>query len=156
MSLQSQLQTLFSGGTGGSTVFARLSDLGVELQKDGTLKVNDAKLSNALSNPGEVAKAFSNSAPLQPANDGLARRVKLLAGKVLGSDGLVSTRSQGLRDSIASNDKQITRYEGRVAATEKRLLRQYGALDASLSQIKSLSNFVTQQIGALNNNNNKN
>ena len=152
LGLQGQLHSLFTGTTGGSTVFARLSDLGVELQKDGTLKVNDTRLTTALSNPGEVARAFSNVDAAVATNNGLARRVQQFAARLLGSDGLVSTRTQGLRDGVTHYGKQIASYEDRVAATEKRLLRQYGALDAELSKMKSLSNFVSQQVTMLTNN----
>ena len=44
-------------------MYSRLSDVGLELQSDGSLKVNDTKLSAALTaQPDEVAKLFEDTA----------------------------------------------------------------------------------------------
>lgn len=144
-SLQGQLRTALSAGSGASSSFARLSDIGIRLQKDGSLSVDGAKFDVALANPVAVQAAFTSN-PEGEANDGFAVRIKALAALLTGSEGLVSTRTQGLRDSISRSDKQIERYEERVAQTEARLLRQYSALDTSLNRINGLGSFVSQQI----------
>jgi len=87
---------------------------------------------------------------------GFGQRFKALADSVLGTDGLLTTRTNGLRDSLARNDKDQKRLEDRVARVQERLTRQYSDLDKSLNQINGLGSFVQQQITNWNKSNNNN
>ena len=150
LSLQSQLRSVLSGLSGASSAFPRLSDIGIEFQRDGSLKVDDAKLGNAIDNNlDELKLAFTNSDAGNPSNDGFAVRMKALTAALTRSDGLVSTRREGLRDSIRRNELQAERYETRVAMVEQRLLKQYTALDVTLNQLNGLNSSVTQQLEML-------
>lgn len=149
--LISQLRTLVSQPSGASSVFASLSSLGVELQRDGTLRLNDTRFNAAMTQRAEVAQAFSRSDGSDPANFGFGERFRLLTRSIIGADGLLTTRSEGLRATIRRNEQQQERYSDRVALVEQRLLRQYQALDASLGQLNSLNNYVSQQMTAINN-----
>lgn len=147
--LQNQLRNLLRETSGASAAFPRLTDIGLEVQSDGTLKVNSTKLNAALANPAELAKAFSGSDENNAGNDGFGVRFRKFAATVTGSDGAVTTRTQGLRDAIKRNSDQQERYEDRVALVQKRLLRQYTALDTSVSQLNGLATYVQQQMAAL-------
>ncbi|MES2959469.1 MAG: flagellar filament capping protein FliD [Pseudomonadota bacterium] len=138
--LQNRLRSVLQQTSPASEAYDRLGDLGLELQRDGTIKLDNAKLDAAMADPAEVARAFST---LQT---GFGQRFKALADSVLGTDGLMSTRTSGLRDSIARNDKDQQRLEDRVARVQARLLKQYSALDTSLNQLNGLGSFVQQQI----------
>jgi flagellar hook-associated protein 2 len=70
---------------------------------------------------------------------------------LLDSDGLVSSRSSGLRERLARSRDDEARVERRVAAVEQRLRAQYTALDRSMGQLNGLSGYVSQQMQALNN-----
>lgn len=138
--LQFRLRTLVQQPSQASAAYQRLADLGVSLQRDGSLQVDAAKLAAALAAPAEVAKAFSN-----PGN-GLALGFKALADGMLGTDGALTARSEGLRASIKRNEKEQERMEDRINRVRERLLRQYAALDTSLNQLSGLDKFVSQQI----------
>ena len=153
--LQRQLRNLLNTPSGASATFARLSDIGLELQRDGTLKVDDAKLGSATANLPELKKAFANSETGVPGNDGFARRYSALAGQVLGIDGSLTTRTEGLRSRITRNGENQTHVQDRVERYQARLVAQYTAMDASLSKLNALSSYVTQQLNALNNSNNR-
>ncbi|MBA2722104.1 MAG: flagellar filament capping protein FliD, partial [Methylibium sp.] len=58
VSLQSKLRMLVQQSSEASASFPYLSDLGLELQRDGSIKINDTKLGAALANPVELSKAF--------------------------------------------------------------------------------------------------
>lgn len=150
LSLQSQLRNALTQSSGASTVFRTLSDMGIELQRDGTLTVNDTKLGKALSNPTEVAKAFTSPASNGVGYTGLAVTMKSLTDSMTLTDGLVTTRSDGLRASIKRIDDQVAKGNTRLAATKARLLAQYSALDTKLSTLTSLNSYVTQQITTWN------
>lgn len=140
VSLQGRLRNLLQQASPASAVYGRLSDLGLEVQRDGSIKVNDSKLDAALANPGEVALAFSTL------DTGFGKRFKALTDGVLNTDGLLTSRTASLRDSIARNDKNQQRLEDRVARVQARITQQYSALDASLNRLTGLGNYVQQQI----------
>ena len=72
--------------------------------------------------------------------------MKAMTTTMLNTNGLVSTRTDGLRSSITLKDKQIATYEQRVAQTEARLYQQYSALDSKMSTLNALNAYVTQQV----------
>ena len=154
-SLQRQLRGLLNAGSGASATFARLSDVGLEVQRDGTISVDSAKLGSATANLVELKKAFANSDTGNARNDGFARRYAALATQVLGTDGTLTTRTEGLRDRITRNSDEQTHVAERVDRFRARLVAQYTAMDASLSRLNGLSSYVTQQLNAINNSNSR-
>lgn len=145
-----QMRTLVNSPSGASSAFARLSDVGLEMQRDGTLKVNSAKLDTATLNLPELKKAFANNDMGNAANNGIARRYAALASQVLGVDGSLTTRTEGLRERLARNATDQEKLSARVDRFQARLVAQYTAMDANLSKLNALSSYVTQQITALN------
>ncbi len=143
--LQQELRSLVSAGSSASSAFGRASDLGMDVQKDGTIKLNETKLTKALANPAEVAKFFNADGPTA-ATDGLAERVTGMARNWLDTEGALTNRQEGLKKLLSINSKRQEAMETRVAATEKRLRAQYTALDTSMSKLTSLQNYVGQQI----------
>lgn len=148
--MQRQMRALVGASSGASSVFNRISDAGLELQRDGTIKIDAGKLESALARLPELKKLFANVDLVTPANDGIARQFRLLGDTLLGAGGTLTTRTDGLRKRVDTNQKQQDALEVRVAQTETRLRAQYTALDTTLGQLSSMSNYVTQQIAAWN------
>ncbi len=143
--LQNKLRSLVSQGSPASAMYARLSDMGIALQRDGSLKIEDEKkLNDALANPAELAKAFTTP------GTGIAQGFKALADGMLGVDGALTSKQDSLRESVKRKDKDMERLEDRVARKEAQLLRQYQALDAKMNQLNGLSTYVNQQMTMLN------
>lgn len=153
LSVLSQLRSVVTGSSGASSTFKTVSSLGIQLQPDGTLKLNETAFNKAMENPAEVAKAFSAKDAVNSFDNGFAVRMKAMTTSMLSTDGLVTSRSEGLRSSISLKDKQIATYEKRVAQTEARLLSQYSALDSKLSKLTALNAYVTQQVTTWNKSN---
>lgn len=149
LTLQSNLRSMFLSSSTASSAFSRLSDVGLEVQPGGSLKVNDTKLTAALANPAELAKLFTSTASADSSQQGFAVRIKAMATQLTNSDGAINTHAQALRDSIARNATQQQRLEDRVALTQARLLKQYSALDTQLSQMQSVGNSLTQALAGL-------
>ncbi len=97
LGLQRQMRALLGASSGASTAFARLSDIGLEMQRDGTLSVNGSKLDNALANLPELKKLFANGDSATPAQRRLRTRFRALADRMLGIDGALTTRNDGLQ-----------------------------------------------------------
>jgi flagellar hook-associated protein 2 len=146
VTLQRQLRNLLGASSGASTVFTTLSQAGLETQADGTLKINDAKLTSAMGKLPELKKLFANSDTTNPANDGIVRRLRVLSDSLVNSDGLLTTRTEGLNTSLKTNQKSQDAMNDRLAAVEARMRAQYTALDTKMATLNTLSTYMTQQI----------
>jgi flagellar hook-associated protein 2 len=123
--------------------FSALSDVGVETQLDGTLSINESTFSDALSSE------FTKFGQFFAATDGVAVRLHTLADGFLKSDGIIETRSEGLKTQIDGINDQRESLNERLVRLETRLLRQFNALDSLMAQLGSTSNFLAQQLGNL-------
>ena len=144
--LQSRLRAMLGAPSAASSVFARLSDIGFEMQQDGSLTANAAKLDKALANLPELKRAFSNTDLVDPSLDGFAKRLRTITDDVLGIDGTLTSRADGLSAKLERNQDAQEKMEVRLAQTQARLEKQYTMLDAKLGTLNSLSTFVTQQV----------
>lgn len=148
--LQNALRRIFGSAGPAGNAFGRLSDLGVEFQEDGTLKVNNDKLARSLANPSEVERFFSTDAG-NNGTSGLGVQVRRFAEGMLSSSGSLVTRNDALRNAIDRNQKDQLRLSERVERTEARLLAQYARLDGTLGKLTALNNYVAQQVTTWNN-----
>ena len=128
-------------GLGGA--FSTLSEVGIDVQLDGTLAINEEDLSQAL------ADDFVPFGQLFASPEGFATRLHGLTDNFLSVDGIVETRTQGLNEQIEGFSDQADALNERLASLETRLLRQFNALDSLLGQLSSTSNFLNQQLTSL-------
>lgn len=129
--------------TDSAALFGSLSDIGVETQLDGSLKINDERLSEVLE------QDFERFGEIFSASDGFAVRLFDLAEGFLKSDGILDARTQGLESQIEDLNEDRVSLNQRLASLETRLLRQFNALDSLLAQLNSTSNFLSQQLANL-------
>ena len=132
--------------SGASSMFGRLSDIGFDVKSDGSISVNDTKLTNGLANLDQLRKVFANSDPVTPANDGVVLQMRKLTDRMLGFDGTLQSRTDGLQHRLDLNQTQQSQLEDRVTRTEARLRAQYSALDTQMNTLNGLSSYVQQQI----------
>lgn len=153
VSLQTQLRSLLAQQGGASYFHSTLSSLGVQLQTDGTLKVNQAKLDEALKSLPEVSKALANVDLAEPAKNGFAKRFSTWAESLLESTGALPSRKKSLEARLTGNGKEQNTASDRIALVEKRLRAQYSSLDLVSSKYSALNSFVnqfTQQLQTFN------
>jgi flagellar hook-associated protein 2 len=146
--LQRSLRTLLGSASSASSVYGHLSDVGLQIQSDGSLTVNSTQLDSALGNLAETKKLFANSNPLDPTQDGFAKRFRVATDAMLTIDGVLTTRTDGLGQQLQRNQTDQSNMQTRLTATEARLRAQYTALDTTMAQLTSQSAYVTQQIAA--------
>lgn len=149
VAIQSQLRAVINEGSSASSVFGRLSDIGIAMKADGTLDTSATKLDNALGNLGELKKVLVADGATSAAS-GFVRRFKTLADASLGSDGVFDSRTAGLRSSVDRNSKSQEAMQTRLSLTEARLRKQYTSLDTTMSQMSSLSSYISQQVAQFN------
>ncbi len=147
---QNQLRAIVNTTSTTSTMFARLSDLGIAVQTDGTLAVgNPTKLSSALQHPDELSKLFTTYGTSNE-NTGIAVRFATMAGNANSVNGSLYSRADGLRGELSRNQQQQDDMQTHLDATQARLTAQYQALDTTMSKMNALSSYVSQQISVLN------
>ena len=159
--IQNQLHALMGQSSGASSTFSTLSSMGVQVQKDGSLKLDDATFAKAVAKLPELTKALANVDATTPANNGFGKRFSVWTTGLLASNGSLPGKTSALQARIASNQKDQDAMNDRLTQTEARLRAQYSALDSTMSQANALAKYVTQQFysnnsfsGSLNSNNN--
>lgn len=137
--LLSVINTPPSGITGS---YRYLSEIGVSIQKDGTMTLDAGALTDAVSADfSGVAELFAND------DQGFAYRLKAAVTGYLAVDGIVDAREDGLNSRIDSVQDRIAALQVRMELVEKRLRAQYSALDALLGSIRSTGEYLTRQLG---------
>ena len=124
----------------------RISDMGVKFQSDGTLSVDDAKLTNLLASQWGSTKNFFTDA-----THGFAVKLKNFADGILGTKGALTNKSDSLQKLLNKNTNDQSAVNDRAARVEVDLRRQYNALDSKLGELNALSSYVTQQVTAWSN-----
>lgn len=128
-----------AGGAAGAP--ASLNALGITLQRDGALAVQEGKLATALAQPADLARLFASAADANPApgaeTGGLALRLKTWARRASGEEGSIATRLKGLKSSSEGNQKAQDAAQDRLARTEARLRAQYQRLDSDMSSLNA-------------------
>jgi len=141
--LRSALRGVFSSlGTGINS----LSDIGVSFQKDGSLKLKSSTLQAALADPTkDVGKFFTGDG----ITSGLGTKVSSLLDSVLGTSGLLTSRTEGLNSLLDGYDGRKKIIERRLVSIEARYRKQFTALDVLISNMTTTSNFLQQQLDNL-------
>ena len=149
LGLQSVLRSMVGSTSTGSSTYARLSDVGLELQKDGSLTLNTSKLSTAANNGTELQKLFTtnNSNAL---TNGFGVKFRDLAHGVLATGGSVVNKAAALQGVLSRNTAAQTKVNDRAASFEARLRKQYSALDAQMASLTALNAYVSQQVTTWN------
>ena len=148
--LQSALRQLVGGMGAPGGEFGRLSDIGVQFQSDGTLKVDATKLDAAMAKP-DALKSFFSADEAGTSSDGMATRIKDFAAGMLGADGLFATKTKSIQSAVKRNTDDQQRVADRASRREEQLLAQYGRLDANLGRLSALNSYVAQQVTQWNN-----
>ena len=141
-SIQDVLNTAPTGLTGS---FTYLSQIGVSIQKDGTMKLDRSVLDDA------IAADFTGLAEVFADDDqGYMYRLDARLTDILASDGLIDGREDGIKASQKTMLSRIDSMEYRLQLVEKRIRGQFTALDSMLGQMQGTSQFLLQQLNFLN------
>lgn len=149
LNIDKMLRDMVSATGPAASTIGRLSDMGLQIQRDGTLATNTTKLDNALQDVANV-QAFLTTSTGTSSTDGIARRLRDFAKGLNNIDGNVTGRNTALQNAITRNSKDIDTMNARVTRTEARLYAQYGRLDSSLSSINGMGSFMSSQIAQWN------
>jgi flagellar hook-associated protein 2 len=132
-----------AGGT-----LTRLADVGITLQRDGSLQFKSSAFESAATDPTRLETLFA-AVGTDATNRGLMQRFKDLGDRLIGNDGSVKTATDAWAARLAANKKRQDAFEIRMTEVEKRLLRQYSSLDAQLAASQQSSAQLSSALASL-------
>ncbi|PWV78266.1 flagellar filament capping protein FliD [Halomonas sp. A11-A] len=143
--IEARLRSVLSGGTGEGEL-RMLSQVGISLQRDGTLKLDDAKLNELTSgNMAALGEFFAGA----DSKGGLAGSLNSTLGQLLDGNGIVKRSISGAESRVKSIGERYTRMEVSIERTIDRYRVQFGQLDSMIAQMNQTSAYLTQQFDML-------
>ncbi len=126
-----------------SSQYNTLASIGVSTNRDGTLKIDSAKLTKVLeSNFSVVSALFGNT-------DGIGAQLSSYVKAQLANDGGLVARNKALNEQQAAITKQQAVITKRQALLTTRYTAQFTAMDSALAQMQQTSSYLTQQFNIL-------
>lgn len=139
--IQRRLESMMSNEVNTTGSIRTLRDLGVKLQKDGTLKLDSAVLSAALAkDPTAVNSIFGKATT--GLGDGISTFIKTQTD---GATGVLIGRRQGLETITKNLTKQAARIEDHLEAFRRKLNIQFQALENIMNGVNSTAKFLDAQ-----------
>ncbi len=146
-SLQSQVRSIINTTpTGLSGNLSYLSEVGFDIDKNGVMSIDSSTLSDEIStNLDSVIELFSDD------DQGYAFRLNGLLENVLGSDGMLDSKEDGINARIDDVQDAQEAMAYRLEIIEAKYRAQYAALDTLMSNLTATSSYLDQQLSILAN-----
>ena len=144
-----QVQSLILGAASysltGNNGIVNLASIGVNLNNDGTLSVDNSALSSALSsNFSAVQNLFQN------ATTGFAQNLNTVINTVSGpGNGILTLDSQSNSTTAQSIGQQVSDLQAALVAQEQSLTTLYSQVNTTLQELPLLQNQLTQQLAGI-------
>ncbi len=117
--------------TMGTGEFNTLASLGIKLNNDGTIKLDQSKLDNAIS---KDAKAVTDIMGGSNTSSGIMDMMRdMLTDITAPTKGLLDARKEGMDSRARRFDDQIAREEKRLETLESRLRKTFSDMDATVA-----------------------
>lgn len=142
-SIKNQLQSFLVSPQGGGS-FSSLSQLGLETQRDGKIRLNETTFTRAMTDDYEGVVALFAGAG---GSDGVSRQfADYLKGVTDRSDGVFASRKKSTDSSVRQIDQRITSLEARMEQKEKTLRAQFGAMEQLVNGLNAQGGYLLQQL----------
>lgn len=146
-SLQASLLNDATYSITGNSGLVNLASLGINLNNDGTLTIDNTQLNNTFTaNPGAFQSFFQNALATGFANNFSSDLTKLTDPV----QGIVNLDIAGNKTQQQALTTQIANLQDRLSTQKAALTLQYAQVNATLEAYPSLLQEVTAEIGALN------
>lgn len=144
--IETDVRARLSGSVSGLTgSYQTLASIGVTTNKDGTLALDNDKLTKALAADYDgVGKLFGST-------DGVAARLSTALTARLADTAELNQRTKALNAKSVTLQKEQTDLETRMAEVARRYNKQFNALDSMLSNLQNTSSFLATQLANIAN-----
>lgn len=140
----SQLRQELSAATdGANSLFDTLNEIGITVDEDGKLEIDNDKLGSILEND------FRDVESLFAGETGYTARLTTIIDNYTGTGGIIKSRTEGIESSIEGITGQRESLALRLEVLEARLFRQFNGLDSLLGQLNTTSSFLSAQLANL-------
>jgi len=121
-------------------------DYGFTFDETGVLSVDETRMNESIaSNLGRMVSVFTS------VDSGFSSQMVTMLEQFTDVDGFFDIREEAIAARENALDDQIDRFEYRLEQTEARYRRQFGAMDALVSQLQSNGDFLLQSLSASTN-----
>ncbi|WP_413730553.1 flagellar filament capping protein FliD [Sodalis sp. RH22] len=146
-SVKNQLRSVLGAGQSNDGIKA-LSQVGITLNKDGTLATDEAKLvKNLADNPSQVAGFFAGDGK----TTGMATQMSSIVTSFTEDSGTISDTKDSLADVLTGLNKQYTQVQTSITNNIARYKKQFTQLDVLVSSLNNTATYLTQQFDAISN-----
>ena len=135
--LRSSMIQSFAGDIGA------LSAIGITLEVDGTMNFDSAELD------AQLASNRDGVVALVAGDDGLGDVVSSYLDGLVGDDGIVESREEGVQGRLDRIEEQRERWDLRMERYEARLSAQFAAMDQIVASLQTTGSYLSQQLSAL-------
>lgn len=126
--------------------FSVLSDIGISLQLNGTLAIDDDKLDSVIANqPDQLAAFFSG----ESSEGGMAGQITSAIEQLVGPSGRLENAVSSSESRVASLNDRFATMENRIDQSIERYRAQFVAMDSMVGQMNQTSAYLTQQLAML-------
>ncbi len=133
--IEQALSRAVSDPVAGGGAYKMLADVGIHLEKDGTMSVDDGALTTALSTNFEDVRSLFVS---QNGQDGVAGRVaKLMDSYTNTTDGLIGATTKGIDSEVTDLNDQISKAQDALTSYQDTLTQQFNAMESAISKLKN-------------------
>src|SRR5579883_2792893 len=143
--VQSQLLGAISYSISGNSGIVNLASLGINMNNDGTLSVDNGALSTALQSNYSAVQSF-----LQNASTGFAQNLSTVLSNINSpGTGLLSIDSQSITNTSQDLSTQISDLQASLAVQQQNLTTVYSQVNTTLQELPMLQNQISQQLAGL-------
>ncbi|MFO7954415.1 MAG: flagellar filament capping protein FliD [Thioalkalivibrio sp.] len=114
------------------------AELGIVSNRDGTLTFDTGRFNQAVDNNG-----FENVSEVVREIGG---RMEEVTSSFVGPDGLIGTRTDGLRNDLERINQQRENLDTRLERMEERLVGQFSRMDSAVAQMQNTGDYLTGQL----------
>jgi flagellar hook-associated protein 2 len=143
--LETQLRRELTGAVADNSI-GNLTELGITTDENGLLVLDDTKLSDALENN------FEDIGGLLSGEDGIANKLRDVTRNYKGFSGIIQDRTNTLTDQLDDIGVDRRELKTKMEAYEIRLIDRFIIMDQLVNSMKNTGDFVLQQLGSLNGN----
>ncbi|MEA9392576.1 flagellar filament capping protein FliD [Acerihabitans sp. TG2] len=146
-SVKNQIQTAISSAQSSSSIRV-LNQVGITLNKDGTLATDETKLvKNLADNTAAVSAFFVGNG----STTGLASQMVSIADTFTSSTGVITGATNSINTVLTGLTKQATQVQSSIDANIARYKKQFTQLDVLVETLNNTKTFLTQQFNTMNN-----
>lgn len=143
--VERSLRQTISSVVGGDS-FNVLSDIGISLQVDGRLSVDESRLNSIIANqPDQLASFFTGDSE----ETGMAGQIDSMLNNLVGSGGRLESAVSSSESRAESLGERFALTESRIDQTIERYRTQFSAMDNMVAQMNQTSAYLTQQFAVL-------